>query len=110
VIEPLVHGRRGGPHGCGPRLHIRRARVVGDTWDLERANVWRERPCTTRDRPAVSGRSWCRALQMAGNAWEWTADWFDMNLYRQPRRVRLPGSPTTSLHADPARLERSLEF
>ena len=67
----------------------------GDVFDPTRLNFcdanctykWRDQSYDDGyNRPAPvgsfeSGASWCGALDMAGNAWEWVADWYDADYY-----------------------------
>jgi formylglycine-generating enzyme required for sulfatase activity len=67
----------------------------GDGFDPERLNYcdanctyeWRDAEYNdgySRTAPVGSfeaGASWCDALDMAGNAWEWVADWYDASYY-----------------------------
>ena len=57
----------------------------GDEWDATKANVVDSAALT----PAGSlpdGASWVGALDMAGNAMEWVADWFSISYYKQEVR------------------------
>lgn len=42
--------------------------------------------CTRPGGSYPKGRSWCGADDMAGNAWEWTADGYDAHAYRHAPR------------------------
>jgi formylglycine-generating enzyme required for sulfatase activity len=49
--------------------------------DCDRANYegcWRDTAAVGSYR---AGASWCGALDMAGNVWEWVADWYDIDYY-----------------------------
>lgn len=59
----------------------------GDAWDASRANV----VDSAGLKPVgsfPSGQSWVGALDLAGNAMEWVADWLDVHFYEQA-----PGDP-----------------
>ena len=71
----------------------------GDEFDCSRGNFDDERRvndyvvpggegCDGYDRTAPvgsfpAGASWCGALDLAGNTWEWVADWYDENYYER---------------------------
>jgi iron(II)-dependent oxidoreductase len=78
----------------------------GDRWDLSKANVTESRhspaegkilrTATVSVTSYQSGISWCGALHMSGNVWEWTADWYDAKYYRL--RMRLdPQGPRSGM-------------
>jgi formylglycine-generating enzyme required for sulfatase activity len=64
----------------------------GEEWDRHRANVQESGiGKTVNVDEYASGRSWCGAYNMAGNAWEWIADWYDAGIYRRAVRMDPPG-------------------
>jgi iron(II)-dependent oxidoreductase len=66
----------------------------GDEWDedkcsnidIDKSGGW---PFPVGTFP--SGASWCGALDMAGNMWEWCADWYDSDYYASSLAEDPPG-------------------
>ncbi|MFO0983000.1 MAG: SUMF1/EgtB/PvdO family nonheme iron enzyme [Planctomycetota bacterium] len=70
----------------------------GEQWDVARLNCQESgHNCTVAVAEYQGGTSWCGALQLAGNVWEWTSDWYDDLLYRRAVRED-PQGPATGAH------------
>jgi len=74
----------------------------GDVWDESKCCSWSQSSladgvtCPVGSHP--TGASWCGALDMAGNAWEWCMDWNDDDYYyRTGPTVDPPGPREGSL-------------
>ena len=79
----------------GPLGHIL---PWGDEWDPVRCQSWADRHGHERTAPVGSfleGRSWCGALDMAGNVFEWCRDAYDPGFYASPAAT-VPNPECTS--------------
>jgi len=67
----------------------------GIKWDAEKCNAYLNGPKTTTPVGAYpSGASPYGCLDMAGNVWEWCADWYDANYYKNAPQRNPSGSGT----------------
>lgn len=62
----------------------------GNTWDPSRANYGNTVEHTEPVNKYTNGQSWVFTFNMAGNVWEWCADWHDDGYYKQ----RIKDNPT----------------
>lgn len=56
----------------------------GNTWDGSKANTYANNYGKTKPAGSYeSGKSWVGAYDLAGNVWEWVADWYSNSYYQQ---------------------------
>jgi formylglycine-generating enzyme required for sulfatase activity len=66
----------------------------GNDWDPQKCCNFNNRSRTGTTWPVGSfpqGASWCGALDMAGNVWQWCQDWFDPGYYAKSPPADPPG-------------------
>ena len=81
----------------------------GDAWDEARANVINSiGPKPVGTYPA--GASWVGALDMAGNAMEWVADWRDADYYKTSPAADPTGPSTGEIKVEKGGWWGSNEF
>jgi formylglycine-generating enzyme required for sulfatase activity len=72
---------------CAARGPLGHAYPWGNEWEASLCQSWEDRHGHERTAPVGSlpdGRSWCGALDMAGNVFEWCRDWYDPGFYASP--------------------------
>ena len=81
----------------------------GDAWDIEKANVIN----SVGPKPVGSypvGASWVGALDLAGNAMEWVADWRSADYYASSPATDPPGPATGTIKVEKGGWWGSNEF
>jgi len=66
----------------------------GNEWDWQKCCDYGNRGPGGDTFPVGSfpaGASWCAALDMVGNVWEWCADWYDADYYQVSPELNPPG-------------------
>jgi len=72
----------------------------GDQWDSSKVNTGENglgKTSLVNQYPA--GKSWVGAYDMAGNVWQWTADWYDAGYYNSTPQSDPPGASSGQYRA-----------
>gem|GEM_PF-1268354 len=71
----------------------------GDGWDSSKANVENRIGKTSLVNQYPAGKSWVGAYDMAGNVFQWTADWYDAKYYSDTPQNDPPGASSGQYRA-----------
>ncbi len=71
--EYAARGAKGRRYPWGDQKPTAKLAVYGQDWQKGQSAVVGSKP---------GGKSWCGALDLAGNVWEWCADYYDSNYYQ----------------------------
>ena len=71
----------------------------GDNWNSSKANVENRIGKTSLVNQYPAGKSWVGAYDMAGNVFQWTADWYDAKYYSDTPQNDPPGASSGQYRA-----------